>query len=373
VTERNKADLPAVGRSFALPGEYVRGGPFGSGHINDTFCVTYRQDGQDVRYIHQRINHQIFTNPPALMENIQRVTEHVRSKYEAAGAYDAARRALTLVLSGQGMAYHQDEAGAYWRTYLFVEGTTTYDVLQKPDQARETAFAIGQFHKQLADLPGPRLHETIPHFHHTPKRLEALYQAVERNVCGRAASVSDELQFIFARADETRRLLDLHHAGRIPERITHNDTKLNNVMLDDVTGKGVCVIDLDTVMPGLALYDFGDMMRTTLSPASEDEPDVSKVTARIEVFEALAEGYLAAAGDMLTPDEREQLAFSGRLITLEIGIRFLTDHLEGDRYFKIHRPGHNLDRARTQIALVKSMEAQDDAMQDCLRHISVLK
>ncbi len=369
MSDRTKADLPAVGRTFALPGDYVAGGPYGSGHINDTFRVTYRQGRTNVRYIHQRINHEVFTNPPALMENIHRVTHHIRSKWEAAGAADVARRALTLIPTGQGEAYHQDDAGAYWRTYVFVEGASTHDVLQTPAQAREAAFAFGRFQAQLADLPGPRLHETIPHFHDTPKRLDALQDAVARDVCGRAAGVAEERRFIFARSAETRHLLDLHRAGRIPERVTHNDTKLNNVMLDDTTGEGLCVIDLDTVMPGLALYDFGDMMRTALSPAAEDERDVSKVVARLDFFAALVEGYLAAAGDMLTADECEHLAFSGRLITLEIGIRFLTDYLTGDRYFKIQRPDHNLDRARTQIALVKRMEAQREEMEQAVRRI----
>jgi len=369
MTEPNQLDLHDIGLAFALPGEFIRGGLYGSGHINDTFCVTYRQNGQDIRYIHQRINHHVFTNPPALMENIQRVTGHVRSKWLAQGMPDAATRSLTLIPSKDGAAYVLDATGAYWRTYVFVEGASTHDVLQTPAQARETAFAIGQFQAQLTDLPGPRLHETIPHFHNTPKRLEALKLAAERDVCGRANNIHNELNFIFARADATRRLLDLHRAGRIPERITHNDTKLNNVMLDHVTGKGICVIDLDTVMPGLVLYDFGDMMRTTLSPAPEDERDRSKVTARMDIFEALAEGYLAATDDMLTPDERDHLVFSGQLITLETGIRFLTDYLEGDRYFKTHRPDHNLDRARTQIALVKSLESHEDAMQECLRSV----
>ncbi len=357
------ADFSPIGKAFNLPGELVEAIPYGSGHINDTFRATCRDAGRETRYILQRINHNIFKNPVALMDNIQRVTEHVRSKWAETSLPDRGRRALTLVKAADGQPLHQDAEGSYWRTYVFVEGASTYDVLQTPAQAREAAYAFGRFQAHLVDLPGPRLHETIPHFHDTPKRLDTLLAAVERDPCKRKASIKSELDFVLARAEGTRRLQDLQRAGRIPERITHNDTKLNNVMLDDQTGEGVCVIDLDTVMPGLALYDFGDMMRTALSPAAEDERDTSKVAARLEVFEALADGYLAAAGAILTPDERAQLVFSGQLITLETAIRFLTDYLEGDRYFKIHRPDHNLDRARTQIALIRSMEEQDEAMQ----------
>jgi Ser/Thr protein kinase RdoA (MazF antagonist) len=235
-------------------------------------------------------------------------------------------------------------------------------VITTPAQAREAARAFGHFQAMLADLPAPRLEETIPRFHHTPSRFATLIAALETDACHRARDVKREIDFVTQREPVTRHLLDLHQAGRIPERITHNDTKINNVMMDPDTNEGMCVIDLDTVMPGLALYDFGDMVRTATSPAPEDERDLSKVTMRMEIFEALAEGYLAAAGSVLNPAEIDHLAYSSKLIALETGIRFLTDHLGGDTYFKIHRPNHNLDRARTQFKLVESIEAQEEQM-----------
>ena len=222
----------------------------------------------------------------------------------------------------------------------------------------------------LVDLPGARLNETIPDFHNTPKRLEALNAAVKADICGRLKDVGPELDFIMARAGDCSRLVDLCTAGDIPERITHNDTKLNNILIDDVSGEGICVIDLDTVMPGLVHYDFGDMVRTGTSPAAEDERDLSKVTMRFEMFEALLRGYLASADKFLNPCEREELPFAGKLITLENGIRFLTDYLQGDTYFKTHRPNHNLDRCRTQLKLVSDMQKKWYAMNDIVAKLA---
>jgi len=246
--------------------------------------------------------------------------------------------------------------------YLFVEGARTYDTIQDPQQAYEAARAYARFQNLLADLPSPRLHETIPDFHNTPVRLRALQAAITADIFNRAAVVRDEIAFVEKRAAMCGHLLERHARGEIPERITHNDTKLNNVMLDDVTGEGVCVIDLDTVMPGLALYDFGDMVRSATAAAPEDERDLGKVRMRIEMFEAIARGYLPEAR-FLNLAEREELVFSGRLITLMIGMRFLTDYLQGDIYFKTKRPGQNLDRCRVQFKMVESMEAQQDAME----------
>lgn len=351
-----KHDVRAVARQFRIHGDFISAAPYGSGHINDTYCAGFNQSGTAVRYIFQRINHNVFKNPVALMDNIQRVTTHLRVKL--ADHPDRSRRALTVIPARDNQPFHCDGDGNYWRVYLFIEKARTYDAVETPAQAFEAAQAFGQFQKLLADLPTPRLHDTIPDFHNTPKRFAALEKAIAADVANRAQLAKAEIEFALKHKAMTSVLLD---AG-LPERVTHNDTKFNNVMLDDVTGEGVCVIDLDTVMPGLALYDFGDSVRTTTSPAKEDELDLTKVTMQFPMFEALARGYLASAGGFLTKAEKQHLAFSGKLITFEIGIRFLTDFLSGDVYFKVHRENHNLDRCRTQFKLVASIEQQEERM-----------
>jgi len=355
---------------FAVWGDFVSAQPHGSGHINDTFKVTCNLAGQPVHFLLQRINHTIFKNSAALMENIRRVTEHLRGKLRAAGCTEPSRRALTVIPTHGGDACYCDAAGSWWRMYLFIEQAHTVDRVENERQVYEAARAFAQFQRLLADLPPPRLHDTIPNFHNAELRLAALRDAIQRDPCGRVAATRLEIEFVERRAAMCSRLLAQHTRGEIPERITHNDTKINNVMLDEQTQAAVCVIDLDTVMPGLALYDFGDMVRTATAAALEDEPDLGKVFMRPEMFAALARGYLAEA-DFLHDAERAELVFSSRLITLVIGIRFLTDHLLGDTYFKIHRSGHNLDRCRTQFKMVASMEAQAEVMErivaDCLK------
>ncbi|MDP6629627.1 MAG: aminoglycoside phosphotransferase family protein [Kiritimatiellia bacterium] len=356
-------DIKAVSAAFDIEGPFVSGGPYGTGHINDTYAVTFDQAQGPTRYILQRINHDVFKDPVQVMENIGRVTQHLRNKLTAAGVDDSDRRTLTLIPTRDGASYHVDTDGHFWRIYIFIEDAQTYDELETTHQAFEAAKAFGAFMKQLADLPGGPLAETIPAFHDTRARFDTLQAAIEADVCNRAADVAAEIAFANQREPMVDTLLDLQRAGRIPLVTTHNDTKLNNVMLDDATGEGICVIDLDTVMPGLALYDFGDMVRTAMRPCPEDETDLSKVVGRIEMFEAITQGYLATAGDALNATELDHLAFSARLITFEIGIRFLTDYLQGDVYFKTHRDGQNLDRTRVQFTMVKSMEQQADAME----------
>lgn len=364
-------NLSAIAEKFALRGAYLEARSYGSGHINDTYAVAFSQAGTRLRYILQRINHRIFTDPEGLMENILRVTEEAWSRLQAERTVlDASRRTLRVIPARDGRPFHRDEEGYYWRCYPFIEGARTYDIIQSASQAEEAARAFGQFQVLASSLGAPRLNETIPGFHNTRSRFDRLARAVDADVKGRLAEVGAEWDFIRSREELVDVLLGLAAKGEIPERVTHNDTKLNNVMIDDATGLGICVIDLDTVMPGLALYDFGDMVRTATSPAAEDEKDLSKVAMQMPMFEALARGYLSSAGGFLNEAEREYLPFSGKLIALEIGIRFLTDYLEGDVYFKTHRPGHNLDRARTQIALVHSIEQQEDAMKRVVAGIS---
>lgn len=349
-------DAGAAASQFEFRGEVVGLAPHGNGHINDTYLVTCQAQAAPVRYILQHINRHVFHDPVAVMRNIERVTAHLAEQNR--NQPDGARRALQLVPARDGLNWHVDAAGETWRAYRLIENARTYETATSPGQAFQAARAFGHFQQQLASLPPPRLHETIPDFHHTPRRFEALEQAIAADVAGRAGFARAEIEFARSREAITGVLLN---AG-LPERITHNDTKFNNVLLDDKTGEAVCVIDLDTVMPGLALYDFGDMVRTTTSPAGEDERDLSKVTMQFAMFEGLVRGYLETAGAFLTPAERKYLAFSGKLITFEIGIRFLADYLAGDTYFKVHREGHNLDRTRTQFKLVESIEQQEDEM-----------
>ena len=356
-------DAVAIAREFALEGEVLSADPYGSGHINDTFKVDVRPGAGPRRYVLQRINHHVFRRPDELMANVERVCAHAYAKLKHSGLPDADRRTLRLIPTRSGRAWHVDAAGNRWRCYHFIEGATGHDIVRSPEQAYAAAKAFGAFQALLADLPGSRLHETIPDFHHTPSRFARFQEALAKDAHGRAALAVPEIAFALARAHEVGTVVDALRDGSLPERVTHNDTKLNNVLLDDDTQEGVCVIDLDTVMPGSVLYDFGDLVRTSTSPAAEDETDLSLVRMQLPMFDALVRGYLASAGGFLTPKEKGLLPFAGKLITFEIGLRFLTDWLEGDTYFKIKRPTHNLDRARTQFKLVESIEAQLPAMQ----------
>jgi Ser/Thr protein kinase RdoA (MazF antagonist) len=358
------AALREVAAEFQFRGEASEFTPYGTGHINDTYLVTCKTAEAPARYVLQRINRNVFHSPVAVMQNIERVLAHLSE--QLAGAADRDRRALTLVPARDGRNWHVNAEGETWRAYRFIEGARSYETATSVKQAFQAAQAFGRFQQQLASLPAPRLIETIPDFHHTPKRFAALERAIAADVKGRAALAKPEIDFVLSRESIGGVLLE---AG-LPERITHNDTKFNNVLLDDATGESLCVIDLDTVMPGLALYDFGDMVRTTTSPAEEDERDLSKVTMQFPLFEGLVRGYLSAAGGFLTKSEKRFLAFSGKLITYELGMRFLADHLNGDTYFKIHREGHNLDRCRTQFKLIESMELQEEKMNRLVESIA---
>lgn len=355
--------LQEISKQFQIYGEILHAETFKIGHINETYSATYDQGGMRVRYIHQKINKGVFKNPVAVMKNVMRVTTHVRRRLEALDARDITRRSLIVIPTRDGHPIYRSQDGEFWRTFVFVEGVQTYEAVQSPEQAFQAGRAFGEFQSMLVDLPGERLNETIPDFHNTRKRFTALQQAIQKDRFNRAKDAQPEIEFALRHEPIVDVILKAMTKGSIPERVTHNDTKFNNVMLDAVTGEAKCVVDLDTVMPGCALYDFGDMVRTTTSPTLEDEPDLSKVKMLMPIFQELAKGYLSTAGAFLTRAEKSLMAFSGKLITFEIGIRFLTDFLSGDTYFRIHRPDHNLDRCRTQFKLVESIEQQEAAMQ----------
>lgn len=362
-----KHDLKTISRLFDMRADFVHAHPYGSGHINDTYCAWYDAAGQRIRYIHQRINHHVFKNPIHLMENVDRVTSHSLHLLLEQGHPEAYRRTLTCVPSCDGKPYAIDADGNVWRTYPFIERARGYDVLETTHQAYQAARAFGEFQKLTAGLPGDRLHETIPHFHHTRKRYEAFLAALEQDTHQRAAEVAEEVDFVRAHESDCSRIVDLIASGAIPERVTHNDTKLNNVLLDDVTAEGVCVIDLDTTMPGSALYDFGDMVRTAVPQLAEEATDLSSMDVKMDMFEALLKGYRQSA-TFLNEAENNQLAYAGKLLTLECGIRFLTDYLQGDAYFKIKRPSQNIDRCRNQFAFVQALERRMPELEDLVAH-----
>ena len=332
---------------------------YGEGHINDTFVV-WRAD-HTKRFILQRINTDTFTDPAGLMENICGVTRHLRTKIQAEGGAPG-RECLNVIPTLSGASYYIDTEGNAWRAYDFVENTVCLQQVGCEADFRTVAETLGKFQNQLADYPASTLHETIARFHDTPNRYANFEKALAADALGRAKTIAPEIAFIHAREKDCHVLLDQLAAGEIPLRVTHNDTKINNVLLDEATGKGICVIDLDTVMPGLSAYDFGDSIRTGANDCAEDEPDQSKVHFDLHLYEVFAKGYLSTAGSTMHTAEKKSLAWGAKLMTLECGIRFLTDYLEGDHYFHIARPNHNLDRARTQFTLVRQMEDVFDQM-----------
>ena len=359
----NPAEITAISHQFQIYGDLQFVAPCKIGHINETYFATYEQGGTTVRYVHQKLNTEVFKNPDAVMTNIHRTTQHQRRRLEAGGVADISRRVLTIIPTRAGHLYYRTTEGACWRTFILVERVKSYESVTLPAHAYEAGKAFGAFQSSLADLGGERLAETIPYFHDTRRRYDALQLAIKTDVCRRVAGAAAEINFAIKREKICDIILKEMERGRIPERATHNDTKFNNVMLDEVTQKAICVVDLDTVMPGCALYDFGDMVRTTTTPTVEDERDLSKVEMQMPLFRKLCLGYIEAAGPMLNRHERALIAFSGKLLTFTIGLRFLTDYLSGDTYFRVHRPEHNLDRTRTQFRLVESIEKQEEAMQ----------
>lgn len=346
---------------------YLHSIPYGEGHINDTFSVCFQKPDLNIyRMILQRINHNVFKDPVGLMNNIYGVTEFLKKKIAAAGG-DVMRETLTVIPTKSGQLFYLDQNGNYWRMYVFVENTVTYQTCRNAEDFYNCGYSFGEFQRLLADYDTDKLIETIPDFHHTVKRFEALKEAVKNDKVGRVAGVEKEIQFAFAREKDAGAIINLLGSEEMPYRVTHNDTKLNNILIDRTTGKDICIIDLDTVMPGAASFDFGDSIRFGASTAAEDETNLDKVSMSLELFEVFAKGYLSVAKEFLTRTEAESLAIGSKIMTFECGIRFLTDYLNGDTYFKIHREHHNLDRCRTQFKLVEDMEQKMDKMKSIVR------
>jgi len=335
---------------------------YGEGHINDTFVV-HTQPGDRIcrRFILQRMSAAAFKRPDQLMENIIGVTEYLGRQIEAAGG-DRDREAMRVLRTRDGQSYYTDSLGGAWRVYLFVEGTICCQSAETPELFAASGRAFGRFQRLLKDYPAQTLHETIPSFHNTEDRLRKLKAALEADPLGRAKDCGPEVRFVLDREADCSVALNALREGKLPLRVTHNDTKLNNILLDETTHEGVCVIDLDTVMPGLVLYDFGDSIRFGANHCAEDETDLSKVNLDLELFAVYTTAFLEGVGGALTDAEIEYLPWGAKLMTLECGIRFLTDYIEGDRYFHISREGHNLDRCRTQFKLVEDMEARWDGL-----------
>ncbi len=349
---------------FKVDGELVSCERYGEGHINSTYLAVMDKDGVKTDYILQKINNGVFKDVVGLMNNIKLVTEFNRAKIlENGGNPD--RESLSLIYTKTGDAYyHATEDDGYYRMYIFITDAVAYQAIEKPEHFYQSAVAFGNFAKLLAEFNASELVEVIPNFHNTVKRFENLEKSIKLDKMGRAKSVKEEIEFALNRKDICDKIVSLLDSGKMPTKVTHNDTKLNNVMLDVNTGEPVAVIDLDTIMPGSICYDFGDSIRFGCSTAREDEKDLDKVNFNVELFDSYTRGYLTALGDSVTQVEKEHLVWGAILMTFECGIRFLTDYLDGDVYFHVSREGHNLDRCRTQFKLVQEMEKKYDQLQE---------
>ena len=360
-------ELMPIINGFMLDGEALDAKKHGSGHINDTYLVTLKKnDGTVGHVLMQRMNKRVFKKPIEVMENIMNVTSYLQDRIIEKGG-DPNRETMSVICSKEGLPYFVDEKEEYWRCLSFIEDAVSYDQVESLNDFYESALAFGTFQRLLAEYPAENLHETIHGFHDTKARFEVFKKVVADNICGRAESVKEEIDFYLSHEHLANIFGELLEQGEIPLRVTHNDTKVNNVMLDKKTGKAICVVDLDTVMPGLAMNDFGDSIRFGASTASEDEPDLDKVWCSMEHFEAYAKGFIKGCDGQLTEKEIELLPMGAQVMTFECGMRFLTDYLQGDTYFKTHREGQNLDRCRTHIKLVQDMERKWDTMNAIIR------
>jgi hypothetical protein len=360
-------EFEKITTQFQIPGKFSRAKPFGHGHINDTFLARFDlPDGSARDYVVQRINHNVFRQPAEVLTNIVAITAHLCEKIEAAGG-DPTRETLTLIPTHAGSFLHISSDGSFWRIYAYIENVSAYQVPASQAHVYHAGKAFGNFACLLSDFPVDTLHETIPDFHNTPVRYQAFQAAVNADRYQRAAGAAAEIGFVHQRVEELGIMIGALEQGKIPLRVTHNDTKFNNVMIDDQTGEAICIVDLDTVMPGSLLFDFGDAIRSIANTAAEDEPNLDIVHFDLETYENFTRGFLEATGNSITQEEYALLPFSARLMTIECGIRFLTDHLNGDEYFRISRDGHNLDRCRTQFRLVEEMENRFPEMKQIIR------
>ena len=362
-----KVNVEGAAKQFAHGDTFLAAEPYGEGHINDTYEAYYqRADGSKYRYILQRINTEAFQDPDGLMNNIVGVTEFLREIIRKRGG-DVNRETMTVVHPECGGNYYRDENDACWRAYVFVEETISYQQIQKDSDFYNCGASFGNFQRLLALYPSETLTEPIKNFHNTEDRFRLFKEAVAADKCGRAALVQDEIAFAMAREKDASLIVSQLRDGTLPLRVTHNDTKLNNILIDAASGSGICVIDLDTIMPGAACYDFGDSIRFGASTAAEDEKDLSKVSMDLHLFEVFTEGYMSVAKEFLTEAEVKSLPIGARLMTFECGIRFLTDYLNGDTYFKTHYEGQNVDRCHTQFKLVEDMEKKQAEMDAIVR------
>lgn len=356
----SKKPLAAI-ENFALSGKIISCEPYGNGHINSTFVAVFDEDGVQRRYIVQALNQNAFKNPEQVISNIQKVTSFLRDNQSGDG------QVMSMIPTVTGDYFFRDEEGDFWRVYTFIENSLCLEHPDDLNDFRECAVAFGRFQRDLNDFPADELYETIADFHNTPKRYENFLKAVEEDSCGRAAGVEKEIEFVKARVDFYSTLYRAYKEGKLPLRVTHNDTKSNNVLLDAESHKALCVIDLDTIMPGFSVTDFGDAIRFGASTAAEDEKDLSKVHFDISLFDVYSDGYIEGCGGLMSADEIMLLPEGSKMMTIECGMRFLTDYLSGDTYFRTAYPEHNLDRCRTQFKLVEEMEEQWDAMKNTVK------
>lgn len=369
-TVYSKEYLEYICKKFYIKGKLESFEAIKTGHINDTLCVKFRRDdGSERLYTLQSINTYVFKRPEIVMNNIMAVTEYLRNQYHEEGLH-ASRRVLHFYKTVEGENFYRDEEGRCWRMYSFVDKASTYNNVSDPELLYNAGKAFGEFQKRLSEFPMDKLEDTIPDFHNTPSRYGQLKEAIEKDPVGRAAEVRSEIDFFMERENIAGVLYNLQKEGKLPLRVTHNDTKYNNVLIDDDTHEAICIIDLDTVMPGLSVHDFGDAIRFATASAAEDEKDLSKVYMNIDSFDAFARGFIGTAKGFFTQTEIDNMVTGAKLMTLECAVRFLTDYINGDVYFKTAYPEHNLDRARTQIKLVSDMEKKESEMEAIIKKYS---
>lgn len=362
-------DFPSIISRFDIQGGVANIAPYGSGHIHDTFhLLNTRPEFPD--YLLQRINHYVFQNVPVLMKNIAQVTFHLRKKMQAFSGADPEKEVLTLVPTKKEQSFYQDDHGNFWRMYYFLQDTRSYDIVETSQQAYEGGRAYGKFQALLSDLDTNLLQETIPDFHNVESRLQLFQKAIQHNPKDRVQKVLSEISFVEERSVAMGTICRAGRAGELPLRITHNDTKFNNVLLNK-QDKAQCVIDLDTVMPGFVAYDFGDAIRTTVNTASEDEKDLSKINVNINLFEGFTKGFLEETAGLLSDNEVHSLSLGVLLLPYLMGLRFLTDYIDGDNYYKIHFPDHNLQRARAQFQLIRKLEDKSEILEKIILDASV--